>query len=74
MLIWYVRGVGAHPKKIRFIEERYLEKKKNVSRLGHKLDTTKTHVLAEFGANTIKTGVSGIFCMIFDAYSVRYLI
>ena len=37
------------------------------------LDTTKTDVLAEFGANTIKTGVSGIFCMIFDAYSVRYL-
>jgi len=62
VLIRYRRGGGnLSSEKYRNIEEKYLKKNIFVSRLDPKVDMTKMHILAEFGTNTIKTGVSGFF-------------
>jgi hypothetical protein len=56
------RGGGdLSSEKYRYIEEKYIKKKKIVSGLYPKVGMTKMHILAEFGTNTIKTGVSGFF-------------
>ena len=74
VLIRYKGGGGVlSSEKYRYIEEKYLKKNIFVSGLGPKVDMTKMNILAEFGSNTIKTGVSGFFCMIYGAYSVLYL-